>query len=141
MHNALICVVIGVGKENIPVIWKGLRIHCKSMVLRCDETTLCTLMDARLVMPTIPVSRPHRRQYNKDVMQCCCISLVLYLYSDIKLKWAGRMSGGVVLIMNPTTMPPEILEGGDRGRNANIYSNVKKRSLQFHIQTSNKLSP
>lgn len=120
MHNALICVVIGVGKENIPVIWKGLRIHCKSMVLRCDETTLCTLMDARLVMPTIPVSRPHRRQYNKDVRQCYCISLVLYLYSDIKLKWAWakleECRGGWVCINHEPYHYAPINTGGGRQR-------------------------
>lgn len=57
MHDAFVGVVVGVGKENVPVVRKGLRVHCKAVVLRRDETTLRTFMDARLVMPTIPVSR------------------------------------------------------------------------------------
>lgn len=56
MHDALIGAVIGVGKENVPVIRKAVRIHRKAMVLRRDEATLCAFMDARLVMATVPVS-------------------------------------------------------------------------------------
>lgn len=63
MHNAFICVVIGVGEENVPVIWKGLRIDCKAVVLRRDEAALRTFMNARLVMATIPVPRTDRKRY------------------------------------------------------------------------------
>lgn len=61
VHDALVGVVVGVGKEDIPVIRKALRIHCKAVVLGRDKATLGALMDARLVMAAVPVSRTRRK--------------------------------------------------------------------------------
>lgn len=55
MHNALTGLVIGVGEEHVPAQWQGQGIHSKAMVLRCDETAICALVDTGLVMATVPI--------------------------------------------------------------------------------------
>ena len=59
MDDALISLVIGIGKERTPVLWEGGGIHSKPMVLGGDETAQTVFIHAWLVMPsiTIPVKQ------------------------------------------------------------------------------------
>lgn len=60
MNNALTGLVIGVGEEHIPVFRESLGIHSKPMILRRDETAICSFMDAGLVMATITIPKIDR---------------------------------------------------------------------------------
>ena len=55
MHDALAGLVIGVGEEDVPVGGKALGVQGKAMILTGDETTLCPLMNARLVVATVTI--------------------------------------------------------------------------------------
>lgn len=60
VHDALTAVVVRIGKEHVPILWEGLGVHRKAVVLRGDEAALRSFMDARLVMPTVSIPKTRR---------------------------------------------------------------------------------
>lgn len=55
MYDALVGMIIGVGKEDIPVLRQGVGVDGEPVVLTGDEAALCSLVDARLVVATVTV--------------------------------------------------------------------------------------
>lgn len=55
MHDALAGPVVGVGEEHVPALGEGERVHGKPVVLGGDEAAARALVDARLVVATVPV--------------------------------------------------------------------------------------
>ncbi len=64
VNNALTGFIIGVGEEHIPVFWKSFGINSKPMILRGDETAICSFMYAGLVMATITIPEIHKNQWS-----------------------------------------------------------------------------
>lgn len=56
VYDAFTGVVIGVGKEDVPVPRQSLRVDSEAVVLTGDEAAICSLVDARLVVTTVAVS-------------------------------------------------------------------------------------
>lgn len=55
VYDALVGMIIGVGKEDIPVLRQGVGVDGEPVVLTGDEAALCSLVDARLVVATVTV--------------------------------------------------------------------------------------
>lgn len=55
MHKALIGVVVGISEEGTPSGWQACRVHCKAMVLGGNEAALGALMEAGLIVSTVPI--------------------------------------------------------------------------------------
>lgn len=62
MHDALVGVVVGIGKEHIPVVRKGVWVDSEAVVLTGDEAATCPIVDARLVVATVTISKKTSRQ-------------------------------------------------------------------------------
>lgn len=55
MNDALVGVVIGVGEEDIPPLWEGVRADGKAVILAGDEAAIGSRVDAGLVVTAVPV--------------------------------------------------------------------------------------
>lgn len=55
VDKALIGAVVGVGEEGCPARRQAACLHCEAMVLRCDEAAPRVLVQAWLVVPTVPI--------------------------------------------------------------------------------------
>lgn len=66
VYDALIGVIVGVGKEDVPVSGQGVRVDSEAVVLTGDEAAIGSLVDARLVVATVTV--PEREAGKNDVM-------------------------------------------------------------------------
>lgn len=55
MYDAFTGVIIGVGKEDIPVFRQGFGVDGEPVVLTGDEAAICSLMDARLVVTAVTI--------------------------------------------------------------------------------------
>ena len=60
VYNALAGVIVGVGKEDVPVFRQGVGVDSEAVVLTGDEAAICPVVDARLVVATVTV--PERRE-------------------------------------------------------------------------------
>lgn len=60
VHDALIGVIVGVGKEDIPVFGQGVGVDGEPVVLTGDKAAIGSLVDARLVVATVTV--PERQK-------------------------------------------------------------------------------
>lgn len=60
MYDALVGMIVGVGKEDIPVFRQGVGVGGEPVVLTGDVAAICSLVDARLVVATVTV--PERRE-------------------------------------------------------------------------------
>lgn len=67
MHDALVGMIIGVGKEDVPVLRQGVRVDGEAVVLTGDEAAICSLVDARLVVATVTV--PERRERGRSYLR------------------------------------------------------------------------
>lgn len=66
VHDALVSMIIGVGEEDVPVFRQGVRVDSKAVVLTGDEAAICSLVDARLVVATVTVSKTREGKKNKN---------------------------------------------------------------------------
>lgn len=64
VHDALVGVIVGVGEEDVPVLGQGVGVDGEPVVLTGDEAAICSLMDARLVVSTVTVSKRQGRKKN-----------------------------------------------------------------------------
>lgn len=55
VYDAFTGVIVGVGKEDVPVFGQGVGVDGEPVVLTGDEAAVCSLMDARLVVTTVTV--------------------------------------------------------------------------------------
>lgn len=55
MDDALVGVVVGVGEEDVPVLWEGLQVHGKAVILAGDEAAVGSRVYAGLVVTAVPV--------------------------------------------------------------------------------------
>lgn len=55
VHEALVGAVVGIGEERQPAGREAARLHREAVVLRRDEAALRVLVQARLVVPAVPV--------------------------------------------------------------------------------------
>lgn len=62
MYDALIGVVIGVGKEDVPALGQGVGGNSEPVVLTGDEAAIRSLVDARLVVATVTVPEGQERK-------------------------------------------------------------------------------
>lgn len=62
VHDALIGVIIGVGKQDVPVFGQRVGVDGEAVVLTGDEASSRSLVDARLVVPTVTVPKKDRRK-------------------------------------------------------------------------------
>lgn len=72
MYNALTAVIVGVGKEDVPVFRQGIGVNGETVVLTGDEAAICSLVDAGLVVATVTVPE---RQEEKSLQIVYRISL------------------------------------------------------------------
>ena len=67
MYDSLIGMIIGVGKEDIPVFRQGVGVDSEPMVLTGDIAAICSLVDARLVVAAVTV--PETREETQTVIK------------------------------------------------------------------------
>ena len=60
MDNTLVGFVVLIGEENRPIRRQGLRVDCKTMVLRRDEAPPSRGVSTRLIMSTVTIPETHR---------------------------------------------------------------------------------
>src|SRR5436309_3476317 len=53
--HSLVCPVIGVEEPGLPACWQSLIVHRITVVLRGDIASLCSYLDAGLVLAAMPV--------------------------------------------------------------------------------------
>lgn len=73
MHDAFTCVIVGVGKEDVPVFGQGLGVDGEPVVLTGDEAATCSLVDAGLVVTTVTV--PEVKSQISQFMHCSLFSI------------------------------------------------------------------
>lgn len=59
MHDAFICVIVGVAKKWKPAVVESRFVDCEAVILRSDEATATIQMHTWLIVSTIAVSQIH----------------------------------------------------------------------------------
>lgn len=66
MDDALAALVIGVGEEHVPALGQHAGVHSKAVILGGDVAAACAFVDARLVVPTVPIpAHKHTHTHNQ----------------------------------------------------------------------------
>lgn len=78
MYDAFTGVVVGVGKEDVPVFGQGVGVDGEPVVLTGDKAAICSLVDARLVVTTVTV--PEIKNQITEFIHCRQKYQYLFLY-------------------------------------------------------------